>query len=159
MTGVVGIDDHDLAILAVLQDDSDISVAHVAEQVNLSQNACWRRIKRLEEDGYIRKRVALLDASKLGAGVTVFVTLRALEHTDGWLRALVAAIDPMPEVLELYRLSGDRDYLLKVQVADIPAYDRLYKRLTRAVRLADVSSSFAMEKLKHTTAIPLPGRD
>ena len=96
---------------------------------------------------------------KLGVGVTVFVTFRAHEHTDEWLKSLVDAVQPMPEVMELYRLSGERDYLLKVKVADIPAYDRLYKRLMRAVRLSDVSSSFAMEKLKHTTAIPLPGRD
>ncbi len=152
------VDNHDLAILAVLQDDADLPVAQVAERVNLSQNACWRRIKRLEEDGYIRKRVALLDAGKLGAGVTVFVTLKAAEHSDDWFDTLATAIRRMPEVTEFYRMSGNADYLLKVQVADIGAYDRVYKRLVKSVRLSDVSSAFAMEEIKHTTAIPLPGR-
>lgn len=158
MNSPVGVDNFDLAILAALQEDSDQPAAKVAERVSLSANACWRRIKRLEEEGYIRKRVALLDAAKLGAGVTVFVTLRAAEHSDDWLDALTSAVRRLPEVVEFYRMSGDVDYLLKIQVADIAAYDRVYKRLIRAVRLSDVSSAFAMEELKHTTAIPLPGR-
>ena len=158
MNSPVGVDNFDLAILAALQEDSDQPAAKVAERVSLSANACWRRIKRLEEEGYIRKRVALLDAAKLGAGVTVFVTLRAAEHSDDWLDALTSAVRRLPEVVEFYRMSGDVDYLLKIQVADIAAYDRVYKRLIRAVRLSDVSSAFAIEELKHTTAIPLPGR-
>jgi Lrp/AsnC family transcriptional regulator len=158
MDSVEGLDGHDIAILAVLQDDADLPVAQVAERVHLSPNACWRRIKRLEEDGFISRRVALLDSRKLRAGVTVFVTLKATEHTDEWAESLAAAVRKTPEVVELYRMSGAADYLLKILVEDIAAYDRVYKRLSRAVRLADVSSAFAMEEIKHTTAIPLPGR-
>ena len=158
MTETGGVDAHDLAILAVLQEDADQPVAQVAERVHLSQNACWRRIKRLEEEGYILKRVALLSKQKLGAGVTVFVTLKAAEHSDEWLEALTSAVRRIPEVVEFYRMSGEVDYLLKILVHDIDAYDRVYKRLIRAVRLSDVSSAFAMEELKLTTAIPLPGR-
>jgi len=158
MDSVEGLDGHDIAILAVLQDDADLPVAQVAERVHLSPNACWRRIKRLEEDGFISRRVALLDSRKLRAGVTVFVTLKATEHTEEWAESLAAAVRKTPEVVELYRMSGGGDYLLKVLVEDIAAYDRVYKRLSRAVRLADVSSAFAIEEIKHTTAIPLPGR-
>jgi len=152
------LDNLDIAILALLQENASLTIGETAEAVNLSQNACWRRIKRMEESGLIRKRVALLDAAKLGAGVTVFVTLRATEHSEEWLQGLAAAVGRIPEVTEFYRMSGDADYLLKLQVADIAAYDRVYKRLIRVVKLSDVSSAFAMEELKHTTAIPLPGR-
>jgi Lrp/AsnC family transcriptional regulator len=152
------VDAYDIAILAVLQEDASLTVAQVAERANLSQNACWRRIRRLEEEGFVRKRVALLDAGKLRAGVTVFVTVRAAEHSEAWLAAFAAAVSRFPEVVEFYRMSGETDYLIKLQVEDIPAYDRVYKRLIRSVRLSDVSSAFAMEELKHTTAIPLPGR-
>ena len=158
MDSVDGLDGHDVAILAVLQDDADLPVAQVAERVHLSPNACWRRIKRLEEDGFIARRVALLDPRKLRAGVTVFVTLKATEHTDDWVDILTAAVRKTPEVVEVYRMSGAADYLLKILVEDIAAYDRVYKRLSRAVRLTDVTSAFAMEEIKHTTAIPLPGR-
>lgn len=158
MDSVNGVDSQDLAILAVLQDDASLPVAQVADRVNLSQNACWRRIKRLEEDGYILRRVALLDPTKLRAGVTVFVTLKAVEHSDEWLAALTTAVRRIPEVVDFYRMSGEADYLLKIQVEDIAAYDRVYKRLIRSVKLSDVTSAFAMEELKHTTAIPLPNR-
>ena len=131
-------------------------VAEVAEQVNLSQNACWRRIKRLEEDGFIARRVALLDPAKLGVGVTVFVTVRTAEHTEEWLESFSSAVRRIPEVMEFHRMSGDIDYLLKLRVADIADYDAVYKRLIRAAKLTDVSSMFAMETIKSTTAIPLP---
>lgn len=156
MDAVNPLDGFDLAILSSLQDNAALPVAQVAEKVHLSQNACWRRIKRLEDDGYIKRRVALLAADKLKAGVTVFVTVRAAEHSDQWLDAFAAAVIAIPEVVEFYRMSGDVDYLLKLQVEDIAAYDRVYKRLIRSVRLSDVTSTFAMEELKHTTAIPLP---
>jgi Lrp/AsnC family transcriptional regulator len=146
----------DLRILAVLQDDASLSIGEVAARVNLSANACWRRIKRLEEDGLILRRVALLDAERLGAAVTVFVTLRAAEHSETWVDDLAAVVRRIPEIVEFYRMSGDIDYLLKIKVADIAAYDGVYKRLIRGIRLSDVSSAFAMEELKHTTAIPLP---
>ena len=146
----------DLAILALIQNDASRSLADIAELVHLSQNACWRRIKRLEDDGIIVKRVALLDPVKLGVGMTVFVTVRAGEHTEKWLENFSAAVRKMPEVVEFYRITGDIDYLLKLQVADIAAYDRAYKTLIRSAKLADVSASFAMEELKRSTEVPLP---
>jgi Lrp/AsnC family transcriptional regulator len=150
------LDAADLRILGVLQEDAALSIGEVAERVNLSQNACWRRIKRLEDDGVILRRVALLNAQRLEAGVTVFATIRAAEHSDAWLAELTAVVRRIPEIVEFYRMSGDVDYLLKIRVADIAAYDAVYKRLIHGVRLSDVSSAFAMEELKNTTAIPLP---
>jgi Lrp/AsnC family transcriptional regulator, cysteine-sensing transcriptional activator len=150
------LDKYDIKLLALLQEDATLTVQELAEKVNLSANACWRRIKKLEDDGVIRKRVVLLDPEKLGAGVTVFVTVRATEHSDAWLSDFSSAVVRIPEVVEFYRMSGDADYLLKLQVADIAAYDRVYKKLIRSVRLLDVSSAFAMEEIKHTTAVPLP---
>ena len=150
------LDGIDVKILDLLQNDASQSIADIAERVHLSQNACWRRIKQLEEKGIIAKRVALLDPNKLGVGVTVFVTVRAGEHTERWLETFSAAVRKMPEVVEFYRMTGEIDYLLKLQVADIAAYDRVYKTLIRSAKLMDVSSAFAMEELKRTTAIPLP---
>jgi Lrp/AsnC family transcriptional regulator len=155
---MAALDPIDLKILDLLQTDASQSIAEIADRVHLSQNACWRRIKQLEESGVIKKRVAILDAEKLGVGVTVFVTVRAPEHTDKWLEAFAAAVRKMPEVVEFYRIAGDVDYLLKLQVADIAAYDRAYKALIRSARLSDVSASFAMEELKRSTAIPLPSK-
>ena len=150
------LDGIDLKILDLVQNDASRSIAEIAEQVHLSQNACWRRIRQLEESGIIVKRVALLDREKLGVGITVFVTVRAGEHTEKWLETFSAAVRKMPEVVEFYRLTGEIDYLLKLQVADIAAYDRVYKALIRSAKLMDVSAAFAMEELKRTTAIPLP---
>ncbi len=145
----------DRRILNELQRDATPPVAELAELIGLSTNACWRRIKRLEEIGVIRGRVALLDAQKLGIGVTVFVAVRTNEHNDAWLQQFADAVDSIPEVIEFYRMSGDVDYLLKLQVADIADYDRVYKQLIKSVRLTDVSSSFAMEQIKYTTALPV----
>ena len=156
MPATVSVDAHDLRLLALLQEDATLSIAELAEHIHLSSNACWKRVKRLEAEGVIRKRVALLDAARLGAGVTVFVTVRAAEHSETWLAEFAAVVRTLPEVVEFYRMSGEIDYLLKIQVADIAAYDRVYKALIRSVRLSDVSSAFAMEEMKHTTAIPLP---
>jgi Lrp/AsnC family transcriptional regulator len=150
------LDQIDTKILSLLQSDASRSIADIADAVHLSQNACWRRIKRLEDEGVIRKRVALLDAEKLGVGVTVFVHVRAGEHTEKWLETFAAAVRKMPEVVEFYRMAGDVDYLLKLQVANIAAYDRAYKSLIRAAKLMDVSAAFAMEEMKHTTELPLP---
>ncbi|WP_230483980.1 Lrp/AsnC family transcriptional regulator [Sphingomonas sp. Leaf21] len=152
------IDKVDTAILAELQNDASLSVAEIATRVNLSQNACWRRIRRLEEEGYILRRVALLDPGKLEAGMAVFVSVRTAEHSATWLNEFARAVSDMPEVVEFYRMAGEVDYLLKIRVADIKAYDRVYKRLIDRVRLVDVSAAFAMEEIKHSTAIPLPGR-
>lgn len=151
------LDSLDTAILRALQQDCSQAVSAIAERVHLSQNACWRRIRRMEEEGVIRKRVALLDADKLGVGMTAFVSVRIGEHSEAWLHNFASAVAEMPEIIEFYRLSGDTDYLLKVQIADIKAYDDFYKRLIATAKLTDVSSSFAMEEIKQTTALPLPG--
>ena len=150
------LDSVDISILALLQKDASHSIAEIAERVHLSQNACWRRIKRLEDEGVIQKRVTLLDPEKLGVGVTVFVSVRAGEHTEKWLENFTAAVRKMPEVVEFYRMAGDVDYLLKLQVASIAAYDRVYRSLIRAAKLMDVSAAFAMEEMKRTTELPLP---
>ena len=148
-------DDIDRKILSYLQEDTSTPVAEIAERVGLSTTPCWRRIQKLEEAGVIRARVALLDGQKLNAGVTVFVAIRTNEHSAEWLAAFSQAVTEIPEVLEFYRMSGDVDYLLKVVVPDIAAYDAVYKRLISRVTLNDVSSSFAMEEIKYTTALPL----
>jgi Lrp/AsnC family transcriptional regulator len=153
---VPDLDAMDVKILDLLQEDAARSIAEIAERINLSHNACWRRIRQLEESGVICKRVALLDADKLGVGTTVFVLLRAAEYTDEWYDAFAAAVKKIPEVLEFYRLAGEIDYLLKLQVSDIADYNRVSQALTRAVRFRDFSGAFAMEELKNTTAIPLP---
>jgi len=154
MTGKL--DGTDLRILALLQENAERSISDIAEAIHLSQNACWRRIRQLEEQGYILKRVALLDAVKLGAGMTVFVMVRAGEHSQEWLERFAEAVRKIPEIVEFYRMTGEVDYLIKIRVADIAGYDRVYKQLIRSAPLTDVSGAFAMEELKHTTAIPLP---
>ncbi len=152
---MVTLDDKDRKILELLQTDALTPVAEVANQVGLSTTPCWRRIQKLEEDGFIRKRVALLDRGKLNVGVTVFVAVKATRHSATWLSEFRAILDSVPEVVEAYRLSGDIDYLLKIVVPSIAAYDAVYKRLIELVEFADVSSSFAMEDMKFTTALPL----
>jgi len=149
------IDDKDRKILQILQTDAMVPVAEIASQVGLSTTPCWRRIQKLEEEGYIRKRVALLDRAKLNVGVTVFVAVKATRHAVDWLDGFKRAIENIPEVIEAYRLSGEIDYLLKVVVPDIAAYDGVYKRMIECVEFADVSSSFAMEDMKFTTVLPL----
>lgn len=145
----------DRRILRELQRDSTIAIADLAQLVGLSQTPCWKRIKRLTDAGIITKRVALLDRSKLDLGLVVFVSVRTNRHDQEWLDAFAGAAASMPEVVEFYRLSGDTDYLLKVLVRDIAAYDAFYKRLIAAVPLSDVSSAFAMEQIKSTTAVPI----
>ncbi|MEK9752485.1 MAG: Lrp/AsnC family transcriptional regulator [Rhodospirillaceae bacterium] len=149
----------DRKILDLLQRDVGLSVAEIADKVGLSSTPCWRRIRNLEKSGVIRSRVALLDRDRLGLGVTVYVAVRTREHSAEWLDTFAAAVKALPEVLELHRMSGDIDYLLKVVVADIAAYAAFYKRLIERVPLSDVSSSFAMEEIKSTTALPLPPPD
>ena len=130
-------------------------LAEIAEKVNLSTTPCWRRIQRLEEQGYIKRRVALLEPAKLNIGVTVFVLLKTNQHNNAWFSKLSSTISEIPEVVDFYRMSGNIDYLLRVVVPDIAAYDKVYKRLTKAIEIFDVSSSFAMEEIKHSTALPL----
>jgi Lrp/AsnC family transcriptional regulator len=145
----------DQRILNLLQEDATLSVAEIGERVGLSTTPCWRRIQNLEKAGIIQGRVTLLDAEKLNVGVTVFVAIRTNQHSLEWLEKFAAAVSGIPEVVEFYRMSGDVDYLLRVVVPDIAGYDAVYKRLISAVDLSDVSSSFAMEKIKSTTALPL----
>jgi Lrp/AsnC family transcriptional regulator len=145
----------DRAILNLLQHDATLPVQAIAEKVNLTTSPCWRRIQVLEDQGYIRRRVALLNREPLSLGVDVFVFIRTNQHNDAWLTDFTEAVLAMPEVMEAYRMSGDVDYLLRVVVGDIATYDRFYKRLVSRVQLADVSSSFAMEQLKYTTELPL----
>ncbi|WP_293897836.1 Lrp/AsnC family transcriptional regulator [Phenylobacterium sp.] len=145
----------DRRILRELQRDATIAIADLALRVGLSQTPCWKRIKRLTDGGVIVKRVALLDRTKLDLGLVVFVSVRTSRHDQEWLDAFAGAAAGLPEVVEFYRLSGDTDYLLKVLVKDIAAYDAFYRRLIAAVPLSDVSSAFAMEQIKSTTALPV----
>lgn len=138
-----------------MQRDGTLSVSDVAKQVGLSTTPCWRRIQALEKDGTIRKRVALADPQKLNVGITVFVMIKTNQHNPDWLKGLAGRIEDIPEVVEFYRMSGDVDYLLRVVVPDISAYDAFYKRLIRMSDFSDVSSSFAMEQIKYTTALPV----
>ncbi|MEQ9608724.1 MAG: Lrp/AsnC family transcriptional regulator [Kiloniellaceae bacterium] len=148
-------DEIDRRILRVLQVAADLPVAEVAEKVGLSASPCWRRIQKLEAEGVIERRVALLDPEKMNVGVTVFVAIRTSQHDEQWLRDFAERVTRIPEVVELYRMSGEIDYMMRVVVPDIKAYDTVYKRLIAAVPLFDVSSSFAMETLKYTTALPV----
>ncbi|MEQ8248997.1 MAG: Lrp/AsnC family transcriptional regulator [Alphaproteobacteria bacterium] len=148
-------DQIDRKILATLQEDAGRPVADIAAAVGLSQSPCWRRIQKLEADGVIQRRVALLDAAQLNVGVTVFVAVRTSRHDLEWIEAFARAVVDIPEVVEFYRMSGEVDYMLRVVVPDIAAFDAVYKRLIARVPLSDVTSSFAMEQIKYTTALPL----
>jgi Lrp/AsnC family transcriptional regulator len=149
------IDRFDHRILQQLQSNADLAISELAEQIGLSTNACWRRIKRLEEHGVIRGRVALLDERALGLRLTVFVAIKTSEHNDTWLEKFSDGVKSIPEVVEFYRMSGETDYLLKIVARDIDDYDRVYKKLISVAPLHDVSSSFAMERIKSSTALPL----
>ena len=149
------LDAFDLRLLALLQEDASKPLAELAEAVGLSPTPCWRRIQKLEAEGHIKRRVALLDRDKLKAGVTVFIAVKTGRHTMEWLERFHAAVHDLPEIVDFYRMSGDIDYLLKAYVRDIAAYDALYKKLIARIELSDVTSMFAMEELKSTTAIPL----
>jgi Lrp/AsnC family transcriptional regulator len=145
----------DRRILSLLQEDATLPVAELARRVQLSQTPCWKRVQKLKAAGVIRKQVALCDPGKLGLGTTVFVAVRTGQHNDAWLRKFDAAVKTIPEIVEVYRMSGEVDYLLRVVTSDIAGYDAVYRRLIKAVELSDVSSSFAMETIKSTTALPL----
>ena len=149
------LDARDLQILAILQHDAMTPVVEIAERIGLSTTPCWRRIQKLEAEGVIRRRVALLDPAALNVPVSVFVAIRTSRHSAEWLEQFRNALDGIPEVVEAYRMSGEVDYLLRVVVPDIAGYDAVYKRLIERIELADVTSSFSMEEMKHTTALPL----
>ena len=149
------LDRKDRQILDLLQKDATLPVADIAERVGLSRTPCWRRIRELENRGVIRKRVCILDNAKLGMPITVFMEVKTNQHNAKWLERFRKAVNTMPQIVEAYRLSGDKDYLLRILVADIDDFDVVYKKLIEMVDFSDVSSSFTMEVLKSTTAIPL----
>ena len=149
------LDRMDRKILDILQKDSTLPVAEIGKQIGLSTTPCWRRIQKLEELGVIQRRVALLDPKKVNVGVTVFVSITTSHHTQDWLERFHEALKDFPEVVEFYRMSGQIDYLLRVVVPDIERYDAFYKKLISKIEISDVSSAFAMEQIKFTTALPL----
>ena len=149
------LDTIDMKLLALLQDNAELQISELADRVGLSTTPCWRRVQRLKEAGVITKQVSLVDRKAVNVAVTVFVGIRTSHHNQKWFEAFRATVEAIPEVVEFYRMSGEIDYLLRVVVPDIAAYDSVYKRLTASIELADVSSSFAMEELKYTTALPL----
>jgi Lrp/AsnC family transcriptional regulator len=155
MKGTISLDVRDRQILEILQADAMTPIAEIADRVGLSTTPCWRRVQRLERDGVIRRRVALLDPAALNVPVSVFVSIRTNQHSATWLERFRRALDGIPEIVEAYRMSGEIDYLLRVVVPDIAGYDAVYKKLIERIELADVTSSFSMEELKHTTALPL----
>ncbi len=149
------LDDYDLAILRELQRDSSRSIEDISGLVHLSRNACWRRMKIMEEAGVIRARVALLDAVKVNAGLTVLIRIRTSQHNAEWAQTFRDAIRALPEIVGAYRTSGEVDYMLRARVPDVAAYDRLYQRLIARVDMVDVAASFVMEEIKDTTEVPL----
>lgn len=148
-------DSFDRAILALIQQDASLPLNEIANRVGLSPTPCWNRIRKMEETGVISARVATLDAAKLGLGITIFVSIETNDHSEGWLARFAEAVRSMPEVVDVYRMSGDVDYMLRVVAPGIEAYDDFYRRLIKSVPLKNVTSRFAMEKIKATTALPL----
>ena len=146
----------DKKILATLQEDASLSVAEIGQRVGLSSTPCWKRIQRLEAEGVILKRVALVDQNKVGVGINVFVSIETGDHSQEWLSRFADTVSAMPEVMEFYRMAGDVDYMLRVVVADMQSYDTFYKKLIAAAPLKNVTSRFAMEKIKSTTLLPIP---
>ena len=148
-------DQVDRRLLDLLQHDASLSLDALSERAALSRNACWRRIRRLEDEGVIKARVTLLDAGRINVGLTAFIALRTTEHSAKWLEQFSRAVRDIPEIVGVYRMTGDVDYLLQAVIPDVAAYDALYKRLIGRITLADVSSSFVMEEIKATTVLPL----
>ena len=146
----------DRRILAVVQADASLSVAEIGQRVGLSSTPCWKRLQRLEADGVIQRRVALIDPDKVGLGISVFVSVETGDHSNDWLKRFAETVEKIPEVVEFYRMAGDVDYMLRVVVQDMASYDAFYKRLIAAVPLKNVTSRFAMERIKSTTELPIP---
>ena len=145
----------DRKIVVLLQDDASLSLAQIAHRVGLSQSPCWKRIQRLEKAGIIQKRVALINPEAIGMGLTVFVSVETGDHSTAWLSKFAQTVTAMPEVMEFHRMAGDIDYMLRVAVPNMQAYDAFYKRLIDTMPLKNVTSRFAMERIKSTTAYPL----
>ncbi|HBC3582016.1 TPA: Lrp/AsnC family transcriptional regulator [Vibrio parahaemolyticus] len=152
----VKLDRVDKQLLALLQTDSTLSLNDLAERVNLTTTPCWKRLKRLEEEGYIEKRVALLSAEKLDLSFIAFVQLKTIDHSEDWYHHFVTTVSDFPEVMEFYRMAGEYDYMMKVLVKDMKCFDEFYKRLVNSVKgLSNVTSTFAMESIKYTTELPI----
>jgi Lrp/AsnC family transcriptional regulator len=149
------IDTFDQSILRILQQDATLSVDDLSDRVNLSRNATWRRVKQLEQRGVITGRVALVDPTQAGCALTAMVLIKTIQHESDWIEKFRKTIVSMPEIVGAYRMTGDLDYVLRVRVADVPAYDAFYKRLTSRISVSDISASFVMEEIKETTAVPL----
>jgi len=145
----------DFRILDLLQHNGELTAAEIAERIGLSKSPCWRRIEHLKEAGVIKRTVALLDPKSLNVGTTVFVTVRTANHSAAWFERFLKAVKDIPEILEIYRMSGDADYWMRVVVPDADGYDAVYKKLIAAVDFLDISASFALETIKSTTALPL----
>jgi len=148
-------DKKDIEILSLLQKDASIALGDLAKAVNLSSTPCWRRVQKLHDEGVIKQQVVLCDPQRLNLGLTAFVALKTSKHNEEWMHRFISGARDIPEIVEIYRMSGDIDYLLKVLVPDIAGYDKVYKKLVKVADLQDVSSSFAMEVVKSTTALPL----
>lgn len=150
------LDSVDRTLLRLLQKDATLALSELADAVNLTTTPCWKRLKRLEDEGILRQRVALLDAAKLGLSFTAFVQIKTSNHSKEWYNTFVNTVSDFPEVMEFYRMAGDYDYMMKVQVADMQAFDLFYKKLVNSIEgLTNVTSTFAMEPLKYTTALPV----
>jgi len=149
------IDENDVNILNILQSDATRSLESIADEVGISLNTCWRRVQRLENVGILQGRVAMVDNEKVGLPLTVFVSVRTRDHSKVWAETFTQAVNSIPEIVEFYRLAGDVDYIMKMIVRSVADYDRVYQSLIAQVSLSDVSASFAMEKLKFTTELPL----
>ena len=145
----------DRKILAVVQQDASLSVAEIGTRVGLSSTPCWKRLQRLEAEGVIMRRVAIIDPEKVGLGITVFVSIETGDHSQEWIGKFADVVNAMPEVMEFYRMAGDVDHVLRVVVHDMAAYDTFYKKLIATVPLKNVTSRFAMERIKSTTALPI----
>jgi Lrp/AsnC family transcriptional regulator len=150
------IDAIDRKILRVLQEDASLAVAEIGAKVGLSSTPCWKRIQRMEAEGIITGKVALVDQNKIGLGLSVFVSVESYDHSEAWLKKFAAVVSAMPEVIEFYRMAGDVDYMLRVVTSDMQSYDVFYKKLIGAIALKNVTSRFAMEKIKSVTALPVP---
>ena len=154
----MGLDKIDKQLLSFLQNDGTLSLNDLAERVNLTTTPCWKRLKKLEDEGYIEKRVALLSAEKLDLSFIAFVQLKTSDHSEGWYNHFVTTVSDFPEVMEFYRMAGEYDYMMKVVVKDMKCFDEFYKRLVNSVRgLSNVTSTFAMEPIKYTTELPIYG--
>jgi len=149
------IDDNDVKILEILQIDATRSLESIADEIGVSLNTCWRRVQRLEAEGILERRVALVDNEKVGLPLTVFVSIRTDDHSKDWAERFDKAVKLIPEIVEFYRLAGDVDYILKMMVGSVADYDHVYQRLISKVKISNVSASFAMEKMKFTTELPL----